>query len=65
MDGMMYQSVIFDGFYCERDLDVFLNTNKIKPEDIITISLSCDANASQRLVSKSVNRILLTYISRR
>jgi hypothetical protein len=58
----MYQTIIFDGFYAEEDLDSYLNTNRIKRENIVSISLAADANASERLVKKGVNRILLTYV---
>ena len=58
----MYQTIIFDGFRAEEDLNTYLNTNRIKKENIVSISLAADANVSERLVMKGVNRILLTYV---
>ena len=58
----MYQTIIFDGFRAEEGLDTYLNTNRIKKENIVSISLAADANALERLVTKDVNRILLTYV---
>ena len=63
MDGLtMYQTIIFDSFRAEEDLDTYLNTDRIKKENIVSISLAADANASERLVTRGVNRILLTYV---
>lgn len=57
----MYKSKIFDNFCVDRELADFLNKNNIKREDIVSITMSSDAEAHRRLGNTSVNRILLVW----
>lgn len=57
----MYKTRIFyDGAVAE-ELQRFLNSRNIAPEDIVSISLASDANAYKRITCTSIDRILLVY----
>lgn len=57
----MYKSKIFKEYPVENKLTEFLNENKIQQEQIISISMSSDSNAMDRLCEHSVDRILLVW----
>lgn len=57
----MYKTKIFDEYCVEDKLAKFLNENKIPREQIISISMSSDSKAPNRLLESSVNRILLVW----
>lgn len=57
----MYKIKIFEDYCVEIELADFLNENKISHEQIISISMSSDSNAHERLRENSVNRILLVW----
>ena len=57
----MYKSKIFDEYCVEDKLAEFLNENKISRDQIVSISMSSDSEAPDRLAEHSVNRILLVW----
>ena len=57
----MYKSKIFNEYPVESKLAEFLNENKIQREQIISISMSSDSDARERLCSYNVDRILLVW----
>ena len=57
----MYKSKIFDEYCVEDKLAEFLNENKISRDQIVSISMSSDSEADDRLIENSVNRILLVW----
>jgi shikimate kinase len=57
----MYKTKIFDKYCVEDKLAEFLNENKISRDQIISISMSSDSEAHDRLCERSVDRILLVW----
>ena len=57
----MYKSKIFNEYPVESKLAEFLNENKIQREQIISISMSSDSDAMDRLCEHSIDRILLVW----
>lgn len=57
----MYKTKIFDKYCVEDKLAEFLNENKISRDQIISISMSSDSEAHDRLSERSVDRILLVW----
>ena len=57
----MYKSKIFNEYPVESKLAEFLNENKIQREQIISISMSSDSDARERLCAYNVDRILLVW----
>lgn len=57
----MYKSKIFNEYPVESKLAEFLNENKIQREQIVSISMSSDSDAMERLCEYSVDRILLVW----
>ena len=57
----VYKSKIFDEYCVEDKLAEFLNENKISRDQIVSISMSSDSEAPDRLAEHSVNRILLVW----
>lgn len=57
----MYKSKIFNEYPVESKLAEFLNGNKIQREQIVSISMSSDSDAMERLCEHSVDRILLVW----
>lgn len=57
----MYKSKLFKEYPVESKLAEFLNENKIQREQIITISMSSDCDAIERLCEYSIERILLVW----
>lgn len=57
----MYKTKIFDEYCVEDKLAKFLNEKAIPREQIISISMSSDSKALNRLLESSVNRILLVW----
>lgn len=57
----MYKSKIFNEYPVESKLVEFLNENKIQREQIVSISMSSDSDATDRLCEYSVDRILLVW----
>lgn len=57
----MYKTKIFDKHCVEDKLAEFLNENKISRDQIISISMSSDSEAHDRLCERSVDRILLVW----
>lgn len=60
----MYKTKIFDDYCVEDKLAEFLNKNNIKRENIISITMSSDAEAHRRLGNSSVNRIFFGMVGR-
>lgn len=58
----MYHVKIFDKDP-ELELERFLNNHHIPSENIISISMSSDSDATERFSEQSVNRILLVYVT--
>ena len=58
----MYHVKLFREDIPEFELEKFLNQNNIQPENIISITMGCDANSTQRWGEYAVNQILLVYI---
>lgn len=57
----MYRTKIFDEYNVEDKLAEFLNENKISRNQIVSISMSSDSEAHDRLIENSVDRILLVW----
>ena len=57
----MYRTKIFDEYNVEDKLAEFLNENKISRNQIVSISMSSDGEAHDRLIENSVDRILLVW----
>ena len=57
----MYKSKIFNEYPVESKLAEFLNENKIQREQIVSISMSSDSDAMDRLCEHSIDRILLVW----
>jgi hypothetical protein len=57
----MYKTKIFNEFCVEDKLAKFLNENKISRDQIVSISMSSDSAADERLVEHNVDRILLVW----
>ena len=57
----MYKTKIFNEYPVESKLAEFLNENKIQREQIVSISMSSDSDAIERLCEYSVDRILLVW----
>lgn len=57
----MYKTKIFKEYPVESKLAEFLNENKIQREQIISISMSSDSDAMERLIEASVDHILLVW----
>ena len=57
----MYKSKIFNEYPVESKLAEFLNENKIQREQIVSISMSSDSDARERLCEYNVDRILLVW----
>ena len=57
----MYKTKIFDKCPVEDKLAEFLNENKIQREQIVSISMSSDSDAMDRLCEHSIDHILLVW----
>lgn len=57
----MYKTKIFNEYPVESKLAEFLNENKIQREQIVSISMSSDSDAMERLRVYNVDRILLVW----
>lgn len=57
----MIRAKIFDKAFPTEDMERFLKMNRIERDQVISVSISTDSNAHQRIYPTGLYKILLVY----